>query len=143
MPDTIKSGLNSIFQDQYFYLYPRFWQFFTYVFGGFILTDIKDKEYEVLSNRTGIPISEIPRAFDACNKLFPRHDGWFFKFPTSEIEWHNFFPISFSGIGANYRRMIYSSDGTYESLEKKLTGQMTMNDLTKWNNLSYKILKNW
>lgn len=143
LPSTIQSGLNKIFKDKYFYLYPRFWQFFTYVFGGFILTDLKEQEYQILSDKTGIPVDEIPNAFEAFNKLFPRSDGWFFKFPTSEIEWHNFFPISFCGIGANYRHMIYTEDGKYETLGKKLNGRMTVTDLIKWNNLGYRILKNW
>jgi len=143
LPQTIQSGLNDIFQDEYFYLYPRFWQFFTYVFGGFILTDLRDQEYEILSHKTGIPVNEIPKAFDAFNKLFPHSGGWFYKFPTSEIEWHNFFPIALCGIGANYRRMVYADDGNYESLEKKITGKMTMADLIKWNNLVYRIIKNW
>jgi hypothetical protein len=141
LPNTIKSGLNSIIKDKYFYLYPRFWQFFTYVFGGFILTDIKDKEYKLLSEKTGIPVEEIPNAFDAFNKLFPRNGGWFFKFPKSSIEWHNFFPIAFSGLGANYRRLVYTNDGDYDNLYKMLSSDMTAADLSKWNNLAYNILK--
>ncbi len=142
LPKSIKEGLDLIIKDKYFHLYPRFWQYFTYVFGGFILTDIKEKEFELLSKKTGIPIEEIPNAFDSFNKLFPRNGGWFFKFPNSEIEWHNFFPIAFSGVGANYRKMVYTDDETYDSLSTKLTQNMTMNDLLKWNNLGYRILKN-
>jgi hypothetical protein len=111
------------------------------VFGGFILTDIREKEYELLSQKTGIPIEEIPNAFDAFNKLFPRNGGWFFKFPKSSIEWHNFFPIAFSGLGANYRRLIYTNDGDYDTLYKMLSSDMTAADLSKWNNLAYNILK--
>lgn len=141
LPNSIKRGLNEIKDDNYFHLYPRFWQFFTYVFGGFILTDIKDKEYDLLSRKTGIPIDEIPKAFEAFNKIFPRNGGWFFKFPNSEIEWHNFFPITFCGIGANYRRLAYTNDDSYDTLEKMLSKNMTMADLTKWNNLAYNIIK--
>ena len=141
LPNTIKNGLNEIIKDKYFYLYPRFWQFFTYVFGGFILTDLKDREYDLLSSKTGIPVEEIPNAFDAFNKLFPRYESWFYKFPKSSIEWHSFFPVAFSGIGANYRRMTYTKDETYESLNKMLSQDMTMVDLIKWNSLAYNILK--
>lgn len=141
LPNTIREGLNEIKDDNYFHLYPRFWQFFTYVFGGFILTDIIDQEYDLLSKKTGIPIDEIPNAFEAFNKIFPRHRGWFFEFPHSHIKWHNFFPISLCGIGANYRRMAYTNDDTYKSLEKMLSTDMTMNDLSKWNNLAYALLK--
>jgi hypothetical protein len=141
LPNTIKIGLNEIIKDKYFYLYPRFWQCFTYVFGGFILTDIEDKELKLLSQKTGIPIDEIPNAFDSFNKLFPRSGGWFFKFPKSQIKWHSFFPIFFSGLGANYRRMTYTKDETYKSLFKMLSKDKTMSDLSKWNNLAYNILK--
>jgi len=140
LPNTIVQGLNEIINDRYFYLYPRFWQFFTYVFGGFILTDLKQREFEILSEKTGIPVEEIPNAFDSFNKLFPR-GGWFYKLPKSSIEWHNFFPVSFSGIGANYRRMIYPEDETYDSLHKMISQDKTMADLSKWNNLGYNILK--
>jgi hypothetical protein len=44
IPQTIKKGLIDIFKDPYFYRYPIFWQFFTNVMGGFILTDLKDEE---------------------------------------------------------------------------------------------------
>ncbi len=141
LPNTIKSGLNLIIKDKYFYLYPRFWQFFTYVFGGFVLLDIKDKEYELLSEKTGIPVEEIPNAFDAFNKLFPRKGGWFFKNKKSAIEWHYFFPIAFSGIGANYRRQVYTNDGDYDTLYKMLSSDKTTADLSKWNNLAYNALK--
>lgn len=141
LPRTITNGLNDIFRDKYFYLYPRFWQFFTYVFGGFILTALEEKEYQHLSERTGIPVEEIPNAFNAFNKLFPRDGGWFFNLPHSHIKWHSLFPISFSGIGANYRRLIYTQDDTFDSLEKLLPTDKTMADIIKWNNLTYSILK--
>jgi hypothetical protein len=141
LPNTIKTGLTEITKDKYFYLYPRFWQFFTYVFGGFILIDIKESEYELLSNKTGVPVDEIPNAFDAFNKLFPRNDGWFFELPKSSILWHRFFPISFCGIGANYRRLVYTDDKDYDNLYHLLSNDKTQYDLSKWNNLAYKILK--
>jgi hypothetical protein len=141
LPNTIKTGLTEITKDKYFYLYPRFWQFFTYVFGGFILTDIEEQEFELLSKKTGVPVDEIPNAFDAFNKLFPRNDGWFFKFPSSSIRWHRLFPISFCGLGANYRRLVYTDDKDYDNLYKLLSNDMTPFDLSKWNNLAYEILK--
>lgn len=141
LPNTIKNGLAEITKDKYFYLYPRFWQFFTYVFGGFILTDIEVMEFELLANKTGIPDNEIPNAFDAYNKLFPKSGGWFFKFPKSSIRWHSLFPISFCGLGANYRRLVYTDDKDYDYLYKLLSNDKTPFDLSKWNNLAYEILK--
>jgi hypothetical protein len=140
LPSSLLNGLKSIASDKYLFLYPRFWQFFTYVFGGFILTDFKEKEFELLSSNTGIPIDEIPNAFDSFNKLFPREDGWLLKFPNSSVEWHYFFPIAFSGIGVNYRRIKYSEDESYENLFSQLSQDKTVKDLTKWAKLSYDIL---
>lgn len=142
LPKTIKSGLNEIIKDKYFHLYPRFWQFFTYVLGGFILLDIKEKEYQLISENTGIPIEEIPLAFEAYNKLFPISGGWLYQLPKKQILWHRFFPIAYSGVGANYRRILYAEDGKdgYEELSKVLSKDNTMKDIIKWNNLGHKIL---
>ena len=143
LPKTIKSGLNELVKEPYFHKYPIFWQWFTYVLGGFILQDFENKEYEYLSKKTGIPIEEIPNAFDSFNKLFPTSDGWFFSLPNSNIDWHRFFPLPMSGIGANHRRFIHldPDNDSYEELDKKLSGKMTMVDLIKWNNLGYQIIK--
>ena len=143
LPETIKNGLNKLVKEPYFYRYPIFWQWFTYVLGGFILQDFENKEYEYLSKKTGIPIEEIPNAFDSFNKLFPTSDGWFFSLPNSNIDWHRFFPLPLSGIGANHRRFIHldPDNDSYEELDKKLSGKMTMVDLIKWNNLGYQIIK--
>jgi hypothetical protein len=146
IPQTIKSGLETIVTDSYFHRYPVFWQFFTYVMGGFILTDLKEVEYQYISENTGIPIEEIPNAFASFNKLFPKSGGWMFKMPKSNIEWHRFFPIALSGIGANHRRFLHlkgkvENEQTYEELAKLINGSMTMADLIKWNNLGYQIIK--
>lgn len=146
IPNTIKTGLKEIVKEPFFHRYPVFWQFFTYVMGGFILTDLKDKEFKYISSNTGIPVQEIPNAFRCYNKLFPKADSWMFKIAKSNIRWHRFFPIPFCGIGANHRRFIHFSDleekdQTYDKLEKLLGGDKTMADLTKWNNLVYTILK--
>lgn len=141
LPGTIKQGLEEISQEEYFYRYPVFWQVFTYLMGGFILSDIKEREYELLSSRTGIPVSHIDNAFDSFNKLFPRRDGWFQQLNNSNVRFHKLFPVPFRGVGANFRRLIYTNDGTYDDLKKMITGPMTFNDLIKWNNLAYEILK--
>ncbi|AXE21194.1 hypothetical protein DR864_27370 [Runella rosea] len=146
IPQTIKSGLEVLVKEPFFHRYPVFWQFFTYVMGGFILTDLKDKEYSYISENTGIPVEEIPNAFESFNKLFPKSGGWMFTMPRSNIIWHRFFPIPFSGIGANHRRFIHlqeftEENKTYEELAKLINGQKTMTDIIKWNNLGYEILK--
>lgn len=146
IPQTIKHGLEVLVKEPFFHRYPVFWQFFTYVMGGFILTDLRDKEYAYISENTGIPVEEIPNAFDSFNKLFPKPGGWMFTMPRSNIEWHRFFPIPFSGVGANHRRFIHLQEfseekKTYEELAKLINGQKTMADIIKWNNLGYEILK--
>jgi hypothetical protein len=140
LPGNIQSGLYQIRNDPYFHLYPMFWQLFTYVFGGFILLDFEQEEYELLSSKTGIPLSQIPNAFDSFNKLFPKSDGWFYEQTNSRIKSHRLFPVPFHGIGANYRRFIWADDRKFSTLSGKLTGYMTYRDLVKWNNLAYKIL---
>ena len=49
------------------------------------------------------------------------------------------FPITFSGIGANYRRWVYTSTKKFEDLS--LNGMHTLTDLMKWNNLAVKVLE--
>jgi hypothetical protein len=147
LPQTIKNGLTDIIKEPYFHRYPIFWQFFTYIMGGFILTDLRKEEYKYISDNTGIPIEEIPNALDSFNKLFPKEGGWMFKIQNSNIEWHMFFPVALCGVGANHRRSLHLSgfqenQQTYEELKKLLRGSRTMDDLNKWNNLTYYILKN-
>lgn len=142
LPDSIQSGLKEIMNDKYFNLYPRFWQFFTYLFGGFILTDIEDKEYALLSERTGIPVEEIPNAFEAFNKLFPREEGWFKELHNSSIKWHMFFPVAFSGIGVNYRVHIYKKEDKKQRLEDIISSDnFTTKDMKKWFKIADDILK--
>ncbi|MFI2741621.1 hypothetical protein ACG2LH_02680 [Zhouia sp. PK063] len=146
IPNTIKKGLDELVKEPFFYKYPIFWQFFTYVMGGFILTDLKDVEYKYISENTGIPIEHIPNAFESYNKLFPKDDGWMYNLPKSNIEWHRFFSIPFCGVGANHRRFLHLADldekkQTYDKLAELVNGDKTMTDLSKWNNLGYEILK--
>lgn len=145
LPNTIKRGLAEIVNEPFFHRYPVFWQFFTYVMGGFVLTDLREQEYSYISENTGIPVEEIPNAFDSFNKLFPKDNGWMFSIPNSNIEWHRFFPLAFSGIGANHRRIHYLKDNekenrTFFELDGLLGGAKTSSDLIKWNNLAHSIL---
>lgn len=146
IPGTIKKGLDELVKEPYFHRYPVFWQFFTYVMGGFILTDLREKEYKYISENTGIPVEYIPDAFESYNKLFPKKSGWMYNLPKSNIEWHRFFSIPFCGIGANHRRFLHLShleekEQTYDNLKELINGDKTMSDLSKWNNLGYEILK--
>jgi len=139
LPPSFIDGLDVISKHQYFHRYPVFWQWFMWLFGGFILKDYEEREYEVLSQKTGIPIEEIPNALESYQILFPRDDGWFMDLTTSNIKLMKMFSVPFMGIGANYRRLIYTKSGKFEDLN--LTGMHTLNDLIKWKNLTAEVLK--
>ena len=140
LPSSFKEGLNKISKHKYFHKYPVFWQWFMWIFGGFILKDYEDKEYEVLSRKTGIPFEEIPNALEAYQILFPRDDGWFIDLsPNSKIKMMKMFPVPFMGVGARYRRLMYTKSGKFDEL--KLTGTHTLQDLIKWYNLTKKVLQ--
>lgn len=140
LPPSFKDGLDSISKHRYFTKYPVFWQWFMWVFGGFILKDYEEREYELLSQKTGIPIEEIPNALESYQILFHLNDGWFVDLPNSNIKVMKLFPVPFMGVGANYRRLLYTESGKFEDLE--LTGTHTLNDLNKWTNLTVEVLKN-
>jgi len=139
LPSSFKEGLDMISKHKYFHRYPIFWQWFMWIFGGFILKDYEEKEYKTLSQKTGIPIDEIPNALESYQILFPRNDGWFMDLPTSNIKLMKMFPVPFMGIGANYRRLIYTESQEFKDL--KLTGMYTLDDLIKWNNLTVEVLE--
>jgi hypothetical protein len=139
LPSSFKEGLDMISKHKYFHKYPIFWQWFMWIFGGFILKDYEEKEYKTLSQKTGIPIDEIPNALESYQILFPRNDGWFMDLPTSNIKLMKMFPVPFMGIGANYRRLIYTESQEFKDL--KLTGMYTLDDLIKWNNLTVEVLE--
>jgi len=140
LPSSFKEGLNKISKHKYFHKYPVFWQWFMWIFGGFILKDYEDKEYEVLSQKTGIPIEEIPNALDAYQILFPRDGGWFRDLsPNSNIKIMKMFSVPFMGIGAFYRKLIYTRSRKLEHLN--LSGTHTLQNLIKWYNLTEKVLQ--
>ncbi|MHA1228308.1 MAG: hypothetical protein ACTSPV_16330 [Candidatus Hodarchaeales archaeon] len=140
LPESFKKGMEQIKKHKFFYKYPLFWQWFMWFFGGFILKDYEEKEFEILSQKTGIPIEEIPNAFDSYQILFPIDDGWFLDLsPQSNIKLLKMFSIPFCGIGANYRRLIYTDTKKFEDLS--LTMTHTRYDLLKWNNLTVEVLE--
>lgn len=143
LPSSFIEGLNTISKHQYFHRYPIFWQWFMWLFGGFILKDYKEEEYKILSQKTGIPIDEIPKAMESYGILFPRKDGWFMDLSSTSdvnIKMMKMFPVPLMGIGVNYRRFLYTKSRRFKDL--KLTGIYTLNELFKWINLTTEVLKN-
>jgi len=140
LPTSFQEGLESISKDEYFHRYPVFWQWFLWVFGGFILKDYEEKEYEILSRKTGVPVDEVPNALDAYQALFPRDDGWFDDLsPGSNVKVMKLCPVPFMGVGAHYRALLHTQSGELPALE--VSGEYTLNDLIKWNNLGVTVLQ--
>lgn len=142
LPSRFNKKIDTIAKHRYFYRYPVFWQWFMWAFGGFILKDYEEKEYEILSRKTGIPLSEIPNAFNAYEILFPSSPGgsWFSDLsPNINIKMLKMFPVPFLGLGTNYRKWIYTESGNYEDLT--LSGLHTMDKLVQWNDLAVEVLQ--
>ena len=138
LPQSFKEGLKIIKSHKYYFRYPVFWQWFLWVFGGFILKDYEEQEYALLAKKTGIPKEEIPNALASYEILFPRDDSWFMDLRSSNIQLIKLFSVPFQGIGANYRRLVYTDNGKFKDL--KLTGLHTRDDLVKWNDVTAKLL---
>lgn len=139
LPQSTREALEQIENDKYFHKYPVFWQWFLFAFGGFIVDEFKDKDFKLLAEKTGIPVEEIPNAFKAYDILFPVQNGWLRKNSYSKITQIHMFPLLFSGIGANLRRLYYTKTEKFEDLNMK--NNYAYNDLIKWNNLTYNLLK--
>jgi hypothetical protein len=143
LPLSVRSGIDQIQTHKYYKFYPVFWQWFIFVFGGFIINEIKEREFELLSIKTGIPTDEIPNALIALDILFPTNGGWFHTNSKSEITELKMFPSQFKGIGAYYRRIMYTTKpddtvGEYEDIGIK--NKYANWDIIKWNNLLVDIL---
>lgn len=146
---NIIDAINNLKERPFYYLYPYFWQVFIYVFGGYILLDKKDDEYDLLSRITGVPKDEVENAIYFWNILFPTEHGWFSN-PVndhSNIMCLKMVTPPIAGIGTNFRLYLYANEGLKESedlftqLKSKLTGFHTYKDIIGWNNIGYAFLK--
>lgn len=140
LPASFQTGLKELSGQPYFYRYPVFWQWFLWFFGGFILKDYEDIEYEFLSVRTGIPVLHIPKALESYNVLFPRENGWFMEHEYNNARVLKLFPMPFMGVGANVRKWLHGGEKGWNGM--KTSGQNTVGDLQKWNNSLVELL-NW
>lgn len=143
LPISFSKGIDEIGTHLYYRKYPVFWQWFMLAFGGFILLDKKEIEYELLSVKTGVPVNEIENALNVMDILFPIQNGWLYKNPKTNVLELKFYSIPFRGIGANYRRFQYcknedGSEGNYTRLN--IRNRFTMSDIIKWNNLCVSVL---
>ncbi len=135
LPTNIKEGTEKLKAYPNFYLYPYLLQVFIYVFGGFILKEKEKEEYELLSEISGVPSEEVPGALHVFDLLFPMENGsWIVEVPYSDTIQLAMMPVPFSGVGANFRRLLYSNEGKYENLKSQVSS-FTYKDLLKWNDL--------
>lgn len=137
-PRRFEEALLEIEKEPAFRRYPVFWQWFLGVFGGFILKDYEEQELSLLSEKTGVPLDQIDNAFAAYHKLFPVEGGWFSEDQNSNIRMLKLYPNHMRGVGANYRRLIYTDDAKFDSM--RLTGRYTLTDLQKWTNAAVRLL---
>ena len=148
MPQNITNMLNKIEHETYSYKYPLFWQVFIYLFGGFILEPEKEKEYELLSKLTGIPITEIDNALECFDILFPigSEKKWLRKIANTNILAMTFFPIPLHGTGVFFRALLYkettgNSEMDYLSYLEKKYNDHSVDNMRKWVLLEAKFLE--
>jgi len=127
IPESFRKALDKISDDEYLHKYPVFWQWFLWIFGGFIIKSAKDLEFELLSEKTGIPIDEIPRALEVYKLLFPLNDGgsWFLRVPgysSGNISLLKFSSVPFMGLGAFYR--VYSYLGDFDKWDDTVNREL-------------------
>lgn len=130
LPETFRRGMDTLSRHKSFARYAVFWQWFMWIFGGFILLDYEEQEYRWLSEKTGIPEVEIPDALQAFDILFPVSKSWLFEPKDARIRLLQLFSVPFMGLGANLRKYLYT--GTLSLAELELTGANTLGYLTKW-----------
>lgn len=142
LPTSFKQALELLRQRPFFHRYAVLWQWFLWLFGGFILLDHEEQEYEHLARVSGMPRECVPEALQAFDVLFPISTGsWFQNLgERSRIRVLKLSPVPFHGIGAFYRRCLYTEDGDLDNLN--LAGAFTMNDLARWNNCGLAYLSN-
>lgn len=108
-PTSFKSGLDTLKSHPYFYKYPYFWQLFMWYFGGFLLRNNYEVEYEYLAEKTGIPVEEIPNALKAFDILFPTTNSWFREI-DSDLLILKLFPAPFAGLGVFSRLNLFNKE---------------------------------
>jgi hypothetical protein len=126
--DLGNAGLHRAFQDttseledhEHFRRYPGFWQTFLWSWGGFVLLDRKELEYQALSEETGVPVASIDTAFGLWDRLFPVEGGWFSQ-PTGDTRRQlKLMPAALRGVGA-FRRL--NREGSKDYAGMKLSGE--------------------
>ena len=108
-------GINELSAAKSLRCFPAFWQTFLWSWGGFLLKDRVDREYEVLSKETGVPVAEVPVALSAFDKLFPIDGGWFREPAGDSRKVLVLMPPTLRGLGA-FRRRVSAEVDHYDDL---------------------------
>ena len=130
LPASFQNGLRQLKAEPYFNRYALFWQVFLWGFGGFYLEDRKETEFKWLSEQTGIPVGEIPRALKAFDVLFPAGHSWITQAGRTHCTIVKMCPIPVRGLGAYHRLNRYG----LKQFPEFGYADHTVDDLIEWNN---------
>jgi hypothetical protein len=89
----------------WFPLLPVFWQVFLWGWGGFLLADRIEAEFQQLSLETGVPLDGMEEALAAFDWFFG--DKWISRPVNDTRRVLRLMPAALRGIGAHHRRVLY------------------------------------
>ena len=135
LPLPFRNAVKELRKQKFVHLYPHFWQLFLWQWGGFILSNRRDEEYEALSQATGIEVAEIPNALNAFDMLLPTNGSWF-RDIFGEVRIMKLYPSAFRGIGS-FRRLADVEPKEYFHVG---VGQFATAALVEWHNSTVKFL---
>jgi hypothetical protein len=125
---SFHNGLEWLGSQPTFWRYPALWEQLCWTWGGFLLTDRLDVEYDQLAAASGVPSREVPGALTTFDRLFPLAGGWFKEPGPTKARRLALFPFHFHGIGAFRRRRA----GWVPPLDSP--SDHTGADVVRWNN---------
>lgn len=135
IPTSFHLARSTFEKQKYFYLYPLFWQVFTWTWGGFIILSRRTEEYERLSAETGIPESEIDNALSAFEVLF----GESFRRTVilSDLVITKLLPASLRGLGS-FNRLTANGLERYDQLDLDLWPRGA---IVRWHNATSQLIE--
>lgn len=134
--DAFRGAVEQLESRPTFRQYPVFWQTFLWSWGGFVLLDRIDAEYEQLSLETGVPVAEVEGALRMWDELFPTPGGWFAT-PTEDTRRQlKLMPAAVRALGA-YRRLFTAGVEEYRELGLR---DRTASRLASDNNAGVRLL---
>lgn len=140
--EKFTDAVNYLSKTESFVLFPIFWQVFIFSWGGFLLKDRIELEYQFLSDETGIPIKDIPKALSAFDILFESDGTWFVETENDSRIILKLTPPATRGIGSyarlkryeieNYKELGYNDQTTKRMIiDHNTTVRLLSNDNKK------------